>query len=190
MNRTAIPAVLLALTALTGCGTSSSERIAAANVRGPMPPVSTASAGTQTAAVGIPRIVTPARRMQCVPYARQQSGIAIRGDAWTWWPKAAGKYRRSSRPVAGAVMVFSKSGRNRYGHLAVVTQVINNREIIARHANWLNRGRIHVDTPIRDVSPNNDWSAVRVWYTPGNVFGKHDYPVSGFILPPGRQASS
>jgi hypothetical protein len=71
----------------------------------------------------------------------------------------------------------------------VVTEIVNDREIVARHANWLNKGRIHIDTPIRDVSRNNDWSAVRVWYTPGRVFGKHDYPVSGFILPPGRHAS-
>jgi len=86
-------------------------------------------------------------------------------------------------------MVFSKTGRNRYGHLAVVTEIVNDREIIARHANWLNKGQIHLDTPIRDVSRNNDWSAVRVWYTPGNVLGRRNYPVSGFILPPQRQAS-
>jgi hypothetical protein len=188
MNRTTIPAMVMAIVILAGCGPSKSERIAAANVRKPMP-TTAAPAATPAAISTQPRIVTPPRRLQCVPYARQQSGIPIRGDAWTWWRQAAGKYQRSTRPVVGSVIVFSKTRRNRYGHLAVVTEIVNDREIVARHANWLNKGRIHIDTPIRDVSRNNDWSAVRVWYTPGRVFGKHDYPVSGFILPPGRHAS-
>jgi hypothetical protein len=190
MNRTTVPAIVTAMIVLAGCGPSTSERIAAANVRTPAPPVAGTPPATRLATIHGPRVVIPARRLQCVPYARQQSRIPIRGDAWTWWKQAAGTYQRSSRPVVGSVMVFSKTRRNRYGHLAVVTQIVNDREIIARHANWLNKGQIHIDTPIRDVSRNNDWSAVRVWYTPGNVFGKHDYPVSGFILPPRKQASS
>lgn len=191
MNRTVIPGIVMMLSVLAGCGPSTSERIAAANVPR-TPPVTTATTAppaVQPATASSPRIVTPARRLQCVPYAREQSGIAIRGDAWTWWQQAAGRYQRSTRPTVGSVIVFSKTRRNRYGHLAVVTEIVSDREIIARHANWLNKGRIHLDTPIRDVSRNNDWSAVRVWYTPGSVFGKHDYPVSGFILPPKRQAS-
>lgn len=190
MNRSTIPCILIAIAALAGCGPSNSERIAAANIPVADPPAATPPPVTRSAIIGSPRIVTPARRMQCVPYAREQSGITIRGNAWTWWNKAAGSYERSARPALGAVMVFAKTSRNRYGHLAVVTEIVSDREIIARHANWLNRGRIHIDTPIVDVSRNNDWSAVRVWYTPGNVLGKSDYPVSGFILPPGRQASS
>ena len=190
MNRTTVPAIIAALIVLAGCGPSKSERIAAANVRRPAPSVSATPPATQLATTRGPRIVTPAKRLQCVPYARQQSQIPIRGDAWTWWQQAAGTYQRSSRPVVGSVMVFSKTRRNRYGHLAVVTRIVSDREIVARHANWLNKGRIHIDTPIRDVSRNNDWSAVRVWYTPGNVFGRHDYPVYGFILPPRKQASN
>lgn len=184
-NRTAVLAILTAAVFLSSCGPSTSERIAAANVRKP----AATQTGVMTAAPARPRIVSTGRRLQCVPYAREQSGIAIRGDAWTWWHQAKGKYERSSRPVVGSVIVFSKTRRNRYGHVAVVTQIVNEREILARHANWLNKGRIHIDTPIRDVSPDNDWSAVRVWYTPGRVFGKHDYPVSGFILPPARRAA-
>jgi len=190
MNRSAFPCVLMAVAMLAGCGSSSSERIAAANILEQGPPLAAPPPATPAAIIVNPRIVTPERRMQCVPYAREQSGIAIRGDAWTWWNKAAGTYERSTRPAVGAVMVFAKTNRNRYGHLAVVTEIVNDREIIARHANWLNKGRIHIDTPIRDVSRNNDWSKVRVWYTPGNVLGTSDYPVSGFILPAGRQASS
>lgn len=199
MKGTAVLCIVMTTVVLAGCGTSTSDRIAAANagqaqtaptaMPGATPPAAS-SAPAETAAVGSPRIVKPARRMQCVPYAREQSGIAIRGDAWTWWQKADGSYERSARPAVGAVIVFSRTKRNRYGHLAVVTEIVNDREIIARHANWLNRGQIHIDTPIRDVSEHNDWSTVRVWYTPGNVLGKSDYPVSGFILPPGQQASN
>jgi hypothetical protein len=137
-----------------------------------------------------PRIVRGASRLQCVPYARQESGIAIRGNAWTWWNQARGKYSRSNRPTVGSVLVVGRTASNRYGHLAVVTRVVSEREIIVNHANWLNKGRIHLDTPVRDVSPANDWSAVRFWYTPGNVLGRRVYPVSGFIQPTPVVASS
>src|SRR3546814_13417919 len=73
-------------------------------------------------------------------------------------------------PRAGAVLVLGKTGRLRRGHLAVVAEVRSSREIIVHQANWLNGGRIHRYTPVRDVSKNNDWSAVRVWYTPGRVY--------------------
>lgn len=203
MNRTFVPVAIAALFIITACGPSTSERIAAANVRSPAhatavkPAATTAYTSTHTTPATLParyeanvtpRIVGRQSKLQCVPYARSLSGIPIRGDAWTWWPQAAGKYQRTHRPTVGSVIVFSKTRRNKYGHLAVVTQIVNDREIVARHANWLNKGRIHLDTPIRDVSPNNDWSAVRVWYTPGKVFGLNDYPVEGFIHP-SRQAS-
>ena len=134
-----------------------------------------------------PRIVTPARRLQCVHYARRHSRIEIRGDAWTWWGKAEGQYQRGARPAVGSILVLKRKGASR-GHLAVVTRVLGDREIVASHANWLNKGQIHVDTPIRDVSPGNDWSAVRVWYTPANVLGKSTYPAYGFIYPPTESA--
>ena len=69
----------------------------------------------------------------------------------------------------------------RLGHVAVVTKILNNREIVVEHANWLNRGEIHQSTPERDVSKANDWSAVRVWYTPGNQYVARTYPAHGFI---------
>lgn len=141
----------------------------------PAPPPARAAAS--------PRIVIPERRLQCVPYARELSGIAIRGDAWRWWDRAAQRYERSNRPEVGSVLVFKRTGRNRYGHLAVVTQIVNDREILVSHANWLNRGQIHIDTPVRDVSPGNDWSRVRVWYAPGNTMGRTVYPAHGFVVP-------
>lgn len=138
----------------------------------------------QTVALTAPRanIVTPGRRLQCVPYARQRSSIQIRGDAWTWWRSARNKYQRSSTPAIGAVLVLRRKGRSR-GHLAFVTGVVNDREIVVDHANWLNRGRIHVNAIVRDVSRHNDWSAVRLWYTPKQILGKSVYPAYGFIYP-------
>ena len=129
------------------------------------------------------RIRTVSQPLQCVPFARELSGIDIRGNAWTWWNTARGRYRRSRSPGIGSVLVMSKTERLRLGHLAVVTEWRGPREIAVRHANWLNRGQIHLDTPVRDVSANNDWSAVRVWYTPGRTYGARTYAVSGFILP-------
>ncbi len=130
-----------------------------------------------------PAILSAGRPLECVPYARKLSKIALRGNAWTWWGKAKGHYRRGSTPEEGTVMVLSKTQRLRYGHLAYVVAVLNEREILVHQANWLNRGRIHRYTPVRDVSKNNDWSVVQVWYTPGQRYGTGRYPTYGFIHP-------
>lgn len=130
-----------------------------------------------------PAVVRPARPLQCVPYAREISGIQLRGDAWTWWGKAEGRYAKGSAPRVGAVLVLSKTRRLRLGHVAVVAEVRSSREIVVHQANWLNGGQIHRYTPVRDVSKNNDWSEVRVWYTPGRQFGARTYQAYGFIYP-------
>lgn len=145
-------------------------------------PRSDAAAGAARAAQSA-RIVNTSAPLECVPFARRVSGIGIRGDAWTWWKSAAGRYQRRSQPEVGAVLVLRKSNRLRGGHLAVVTQVVDRRTILVRHANWLNRGRIHESTPVRDVSAKGDWSAVRIWYTPGRSLGRRSYPAYGFISP-------
>ena len=132
-----------------------------------------------------PRIVVPRRRLQCVPYARTVSGIRIFGNAHTWWRQAEGQYRRGKTPSVGSVFVIGPNKRTRLGHVAVVTRVLSSREIVVNHANWLNRERIHLGTPIADVSANNDWSAVRVWYTPGRRYGANVYRGQGFIYPKG-----
>ena len=132
-----------------------------------------------------PRIVVPRRRFQCVPYARLVSGIRIFGNAHTWWRQAEGQYKRGTVPSVGSVFVMRPNKRTRLGHIAVVMQVLSSREIVVDHANWLNRERIHLGTPIVDVSPNNDWSAVRVWYTPGRRYGASVYRGHGFIYPKG-----
>jgi hypothetical protein len=130
-----------------------------------------------------PAVIKTSRPLQCVPYARELSGLDLRGDAWTWWTKAEGRYAKGAAPRPGAVLVLSKSRRLRLGHLAVVAEVRNSREIVVHQANWLNGGQIHRYTPVRDVSKNNDWSEVRVWYTPGRVYGARNYAAYGFIYP-------
>jgi len=148
------------------------------------PPHQSVSSPALKRPLAAPFIVSTGPATQCVPYARQISNIRIQGDAWTWWRSAGSPYARSKTPQIGAVLVLSKTDRLRYGHLAVVTQIVGQREILVEHANWLNRGRIHKNQLVRDVSRRGDWSQVRLWYTPGNTMGVAAYPVSGFVLAP------
>lgn len=148
-----------------------------------------------TVPVGLPapgpaEMIAGPQPLQCVPYARALSGLEIRGDAWTWWPAAEGRYLRGPTPQVGSVLVLKKTDRLRRGHLAVVTRVLGPRAVLAEHANWLNRGMIHRNVPVVDVSPANDWSQVRLWYVPGNHLGAHVYPAYGFIHPATMAASS
>ncbi|WP_114520640.1 CHAP domain-containing protein [Altererythrobacter sp. ZODW24] len=123
--------------------------------------------------------------LQCVPYARQVSGIQIYGDAHTWWNQAAGKFKRGNTPKKGAVMAFRPHRGMKLGHVAAVSKVIDSRTILLRHSNWSpingRRGQIENDVRAIDVSPNNDWSAVRVWYHPLQALGKTAWPIHGFI---------
>ena len=118
---------------------------------------------------------------QCVPYAREQSGIDIHGDAYTWWDQAEGKYPRASLPEPGAVMVLHNYAGAKRGHLAVVREVVSPREIRVDHANWLNDGSIYLNDPVQDVSSDNDWSVVRVFNLKAGAWGERLYPVQGFI---------
>ncbi len=132
---------------------------------------------------GAPRVVSGDKGMQCVPFARAESGVDLYGDANTWWSKARGKYERESAPEEGAVMVLKGYKRSDRGHVAVVKAVVDDREIVIDHANWLNDGKIYLNQPVKDVSEDNDWSEVRVWYAPGGQYGARIYDVEGFILP-------
>jgi len=73
----------------------------------------------------------------------------------------------------------------RSGHVAVVSEVVSERVIKVTHANWSpingRRGQIERDVEVRDVSPANDWSKVRVWYAPVADLGTGAYPTNGFI---------
>jgi surface antigen len=123
--------------------------------------------------------------IQCVPYARQVSGIQIRGDAHTWWDQAAGRFARGPRPRVGAVMSFPPFGAMQLGHVAAVSKVIDDRTVLLRHANWspINGRRGQTEDNVRaiDVSPEGDWSEVRVWYAPLGALGTTHWPVNGFI---------
>lgn len=123
--------------------------------------------------------------LQCVPYARQLTGIQIFGDAHTWWGQAAGKYERGRAPRVGAVMAFRPHRNMTLGHVAAVSKVIDKRTVLLDHANWSpidgRRGQIERDVKAVDVSPAGDWSEVRVWYAPQGDLGTSVWPVHGFI---------
>ena len=121
--------------------------------------------------------------ISCVPYARAASGITVAGNAWEWWDNAAGVYARGSVPEPGSVLTFRANGRMRLGHVAVVSQVINAREIEIDHANWWGpgmHGGVARNIPVVDVSEANDWTAVRVGLGQTGDFGSV-YPTYGFI---------
>ena len=123
--------------------------------------------------------------LQCVPYARAASGIQIFGDAHTWWGQAKGHYARGFAPKVGAVMAFHPHGKMVLGHVAYVSRIVDTRTVLLRHANWSpingKTGQIERDVRAVDVSPNNDWSKVRVWFAPLHGLGGTAWPVEGFI---------
>jgi hypothetical protein len=159
-------AALAVLLALAGCGGSAGR-----------PP------GPDISSIGE---VGKSSGLECVPYARQVSGIDIRGDAWTWWNEAAGRYQRGEVPEAGAVLVMQATRVMRRGHLAVVEALVSPREIRVTQANWgydrKTRGRVEMGTPVIDVSEDNNWSAVRVWNRQTQAYGRIN-PTYGFIYP-------
>ena len=121
--------------------------------------------------------------MSCVPFARSDSGIALAGNAWQWWDHAAGMYARGKTPEPGSVLAFRSNPRMRLGHVAVVSRVINAREVEIDHANWWGpgmHGGVAHNVPVVDVSEANDWSAVRVGLGRSGDFGSV-YPTYGFI---------
>lgn len=150
--------------------------LAAARPVAPDPALVTGDEGAEDG--GLPYI-------QCVPYARQVSGIRLYGDAHTWWEQAAGRYARGNRPKVGAVMAFRPHGAMQLGHVAAISRIIDSRTVLLRHANWSpiegRRGQLEDNVRAVDVSPGNDWSEVRVWYAPLGGLGTTHWPVEGFI---------
>lgn len=130
-----------------------------------------------------PRVLSGRAPLQCVPFARTESGIEIYGDANTWWGQAAGRYPRSNSPAPGSVFVMRGYNDPGRGHVAVVVEIVSSRVIRVDHANWLNRGEVSVGVPVIDVSPNNDWTQVRVWNVPQAHWGGRVYEAHGFIHP-------
>ena len=131
--------------------------------------------------------------LQCVPYARALTGVEIRGDAHTWWGQADGRYQRGTAPKVGAIMSFRPHGNMRLGHVAAVRWIVDKRTLIISHANWstIDGGRGHIEEDVRvvDASEANDWSRVRVWYTPNAALGGTEWPLNGFIYPAKTRSS-
>ena len=113
--------------------------------------------------------------------AGEVSGIQIRGNANTWWAQAEGRYERGHTPKVGAVLAFEATHRMRVGHVATVSKVVSDREVLLTHANWSRPGRIERDVRAVDVSAAGDWSEVKVWYAPQGGLGLTAYPARGFI---------
>lgn len=134
--------------------------------------------------------VVPPRHWECVPIARSISGIQIYGDAYTWWGQAEGRYKRGDAPKKGAVLAFQPHGAMRLGHVAAVSKIIDDRTILVTHSNWSpingTRGQIERDVKVIDVSDENDWSKVRVWFAPSQGLGTTAWPIYGFIYPTGK----
>ncbi len=122
--------------------------------------------------------------IQCVTFARANSTVQLAGNAANWWDAASGVYARGQQPERGSVLNFRANGHMTLGHVAVVSNVVGDREIEIDHANWagpgVGRGGISRGVRVIDVSPNNDWSAVRVSLGQSGSYGSV-YPTYGFI---------
>jgi len=125
--------------------------------------------------------------LQCVTFVREETGVQLRGNAVAWWNAAEGQYARGHAPERGAVLSFRGAGRMRLGHVAVVRDIVNSREIAIDHAHWAGSGILR-EVSVIDVSPSNDWTAVRVALRRGTSYGSV-YPTNGFIYDrdPGTQ---
>jgi surface antigen len=123
--------------------------------------------------------------ISCVPYARSVTGMAISGNGGDWWTNAAGSYGRGHRPEPGSVMAFRSSGGMARGHVAVVSRVLNDRQVLIDHANWggpgIRKGSVMHNVSVVDVSDNNDWTAVRVQVGHDDAAYGRTYPTYGFI---------
>jgi len=119
--------------------------------------------------------------LQCVTYARAVSDVDLRGNAYSWWAQAQGRYARGDAPRVGAVMAMPSFAGMRNGHVAKVSKVISDREILLDHANWSRPGMVERNVRAIDVSAKGDWSRVRIWHAGSRDLGITSYPVSGFI---------
>lgn len=82
-------------------------------------------------------------------------------------------------------MTFQPYRNMQLGHVAAVSRIVDSRTVLLRHSNWSpingRRGQIEDNVRAVDVSPENDWSMVRVWYAPIQGMGTTAWPVRGFI---------
>jgi len=127
------------------------------------------------------RVASAAHVIQCVAFAKWDTGMDLSGNARDWWGRAAGTYERGNRPESGSVLAFRANERMPLGHVAVVSGTVDSRTIVIDQSHWNSRG-IARDVEVKDVSENNDWTAVRVQLGHGGGFGSI-YPTHGFIYP-------
>jgi len=166
-----IPLALLAFVLVSACAAPKVE----------LPKLSDVDIDPERQALAIREVANlraQGKRAWCVPFARNLSGIQIRGNAHTWWYQGHDTYARGNDPKIGSVMVFSKSSRLSMGHVAVVSEVLDDRHILIDHANW-SRNKVSLKMGVIDISDAGDWSRVRVESAPG-AYGS-PYTVSGFI---------
>lgn len=143
------------------------------------------------AGLAAPSAASAQSYLQCAPFARAFSGIQLFGAAASWWHQALGRYAQGSAPKPGSVLVFKALNSMRSGHVATVTRIVSDRIIKVTHANWGGmKGRIEHDVTVIDASANNDWSAVKVWYSPIGGVGTKAYPTYGFIYSGARAVAS
>lgn len=117
--------------------------------------------------------------IQCVAYVHQNTDFQIRGNARDWWRNAEGIYARGQQPEVGAVLSFRGTRRMPLGHVAIVSQKIDSRTIMVDQSHWISNG-VTRNTRVVDVSPDNDWTAVRVALPHDGRLGSI-YPTYGFI---------
>jgi hypothetical protein len=120
--------------------------------------------------------------VECAPFARALTGVSLSGDAADWWTEADGRYDRSQAPQVGSILVLQRSDRLPHGHVSVVSRILSPRQILVTQANWVH-DRITEDLPVLDISDDNDWSIVRVWWPPSGSLGVTAYQAAGFIRP-------
>ena len=106
--------------------------------------------------------------LSCVPFARSEFRHRRCRQRLAMVGQRGGYLCSRQRSRVGSVLTFRSNGRMRLGHVAVVSRVINPREIEIEHANWWGpgmHGGIARNIPVVDVSEANDWSAVarRTW---------------------------
>lgn len=125
--------------------------------------------------------------IQCVAFAKAESEVALTGNARDWWYNAAGRYARGGAPEAGSVLNFRAIRRMPLGHVAIVTGIVNERVITIDQSHWGQSG-VSRNVRVVDVSPDNDWSAVRVELNGRRGTFGSIYPTYGFIYPHGENA--
>ncbi len=132
-------------------------------------------------AAGVVASAKPSAAANCALYARGVTGVALFGAAGGWWAQAQGRYERGQVPAVGSILVFKRTHRIPSGHVAVVSKIVSDNEILVDHANW-HHGTVSRGMPVIDTSSAHDWTSVAVLHRPSGTYGA-DYPTYGFVHP-------